>query len=63
MREKPTELDTVLAKDTELFMLIVSVIDPKKPVVRAFFEGCPDKEVPISIKKCEYMGGAKNGFK
>jgi hypothetical protein len=50
MREKPTELDTVLAKDAELFMFIVSVIDPKKPVVRAFFEGSVDNELPIKVK-------------
>lgn len=48
-REKPTELDTVLAKDTELFMFIVTVVDPAKPVVRAFYEGYPDQELPIKI--------------
>lgn len=46
-REKPTELDTVLGKDSELVMFIVSVIDQDKPVIRSFYEGYPDQEIPI----------------
>lgn len=46
-RETPTELDTILGKDTEMFMFIISVVNPEKPVVRAFYEGYPDQEVPL----------------
>jgi len=48
-REKPANLDTELAKDTELFMFIVAVVNKDKPVVRAFYEGYPEQELPIRI--------------
>ncbi len=48
LRDQPTKLDTVLAEDTDLFMFIISVVDPAKPIVRAFYEGDCSGEVPIT---------------
>lgn len=47
LRDTPTELDTVLAEGSEAFLVVVSTVEPTKPIVRAFYEGIPDKEVPI----------------
>ncbi len=47
--ELPSKLDTYLAKDTELFMFIVEATDPLKLKIRAFYEGCLNKEVQIKI--------------
>lgn len=49
LRELPTDLDRKLAEDTELFMFIVVVANPQQPVLRAFFEGCIEKEIKIKI--------------
>jgi hypothetical protein len=46
-RELPTTLDSILAKDSELFTFIVSTVNPSKIVIRAFFESIPDKEIKI----------------
>ncbi len=48
-RDTPTLLDTVLGEDTHLFMVIVSVVEPAAPVIRAFYEGRPDREVPLEF--------------
>ena len=49
LRDTPTELDTVLAEDSEAFLVIVSVVNPDRPIVRAFYEGIPEKEVLITV--------------
>jgi hypothetical protein len=46
-RDKPTDFDRVLGKDTELLMFIVGIVDQKKPIVRAFYEGNLSQEVQI----------------
>jgi len=46
-RDKPTVLDAVLARESGLLMFIVSMVDPAKPVIRAFYEGITVQEVPI----------------
>lgn len=38
-RDTCTELDTRLAEDSGLWMLILSMVDPERPILRAFFEG------------------------
>jgi hypothetical protein len=49
LRDTPTELDTILAEGSEAFLVVVSTVNPEKPIVRAFYEGVPAKEVPIVI--------------
>ena len=49
VRDTPTELDTVLAEGSALFLVVVSTVIPRWPIVRAFYEGIPDQEVPIRI--------------
>lgn len=46
-RDTPTELDEVLARDSGLLMFIVSMVWPEQPVIRAFYEGIREKEIPI----------------
>jgi len=46
-RDTPTELDSVLGKGSRLFMFIISMVDPNHPRVRAFFEGDPNREIPV----------------
>ena len=50
LRDTPTELDTILAEDSEAFLVIVSTVNPEKPIVRAFYEGIPEKEVAIIVE-------------
>lgn len=47
LRDTPTKLDTVLAKDSRLLMFIISMVNPGQPMIRAFYEGDLGKEVPI----------------
>jgi len=48
-RDTPTELDTVLGKDSRMLMFIVAMVNPEKPTLRAFFEGVQSLELPIQI--------------
>ena len=50
LRETPTALDTVLAADSRMLIFIISIVNVDQPVLRAFYEGKPDKEVPVIIK-------------
>lgn len=47
LRDKPTVLDTELGAGTDLVMLIVSMVDPEHPILRAFYEGDPQSELAI----------------
>lgn len=47
VRDTCTELDTRLAEGSGLWMLILSMIDPDRPVLRAFFEGRNDHEATV----------------
>ncbi len=47
VRDTPTLLDTVLARNSNLFSFIVSMVDIARPSVRAFYEASKEKEVPI----------------
>ncbi len=49
LRDTPTLIDTVLAKNSNIFQFIISFVDPKKAFMRAFFEGVLEKEVPIIL--------------
>lgn len=50
IRDKPTTLDTVLATDSGMLIFIISMVKVDQPLLRAFYEGNPDKEVPVIIK-------------
>ncbi len=47
LRDTPTKLDMVLAKNSNLYCFIVSLVDPSQPIIRAFYEGIKENEVPI----------------
>ncbi|HSZ69043.1 MAG TPA: hypothetical protein VK756_01645 [Solirubrobacteraceae bacterium] len=49
LRDTPTPLDNALGVNQGIWMLIVSMVDPHQPRLRAFFEGDKDREVPIAI--------------
>lgn len=49
LRDTCTELDRALAAGTGLWMLIVSVVDLDRPVVRAYFEGDNGAEAAIRV--------------
>ena len=51
IRDTPTLLDTVLARDSNLFSFIISMVDIEKPSMKAFFEGVIDNETPLVIDK------------
>ena len=53
IRDTPTELDTQLGRRSRMFMFIVSTVQPARPVIRAYFEGEADREVPIEITSGE----------
>jgi hypothetical protein len=47
LRDTPTALDTALGEGQGIWMLILSMVDPRRPLLRAFFEGDVDREVPV----------------
>lgn len=49
LRDTPTALDTALAAEQGIWMLILSMVDPERPRLRAFFEGREDREAPIRL--------------
>jgi len=48
-RETCTKLDTELARERGLWMLVLSMVDPQRPVLRAFFEGDNDHEARVLL--------------
>jgi hypothetical protein len=50
VRDTPTHLDTVLARNSCLFQFIISMVDITNPIIRAFYEGIREKETPIFIQ-------------
>jgi len=50
IRDTPTLLDTVLARNSRLFQFIISLVDLNNPRIRAFYEGQREKETPIFIQ-------------
>ncbi len=48
-RDTCTALDTALARGSGLWAFILSMVDPDRPVLRAFFEGDNAREAPISV--------------
>jgi len=48
-RDTPTELDGILATGSRMIMFVVSMVDPEKPLMRAFYEGDINKEIHITV--------------
>lgn len=48
-RDTPTELDTVLGKESRMLMFIIAMVNPDTPIIRAFFEGVQSLELPVHI--------------
>lgn len=51
IRDTPTLLDSILARNSNLFSFIVSMVDVTRPRIRAFYEGSAENEVPIHIQE------------
>ncbi len=49
-RDTPTKLDTLLARHSNFFQFIISLVDLDKPVIRAFYEGFEEKEITVTIQ-------------
>lgn len=49
LRDTPTTLDLELAKDSETIVVIISMVNPQKPIVRFFYEGILNKELKVII--------------
>jgi len=47
LRDTPTALDTALGEGQGLWMLILSMVDPERPILRAFWEGRPEAEAKL----------------
>lgn len=47
VRDTPTTLDAVLAGESGLLMFIVSMVEPVRPIIRAFYEGREEQEIPV----------------
>ncbi len=48
-RETCTALDEALARGCGLWMLVLSMVDPDRPVLRAFFEGDNEREARVVL--------------
>lgn len=49
IRDTPTELDLMLGEGSRILMFIISMVNPAKPIIKAFFEGVPHQEIAIKI--------------
>jgi hypothetical protein len=58
-RDSCTELDRVMASDSDQWMFILSVVDRERPVLRAFYEGCNDHEATIHLIPDTVIGGCR----
>lgn len=47
VRDTPTTLDSLLGSESRLLMFIISMVDPTLPLIRAFYEGDINRELPI----------------
>jgi hypothetical protein len=48
-RDRPTELDTILGNGSRMLMFIASLVDSDRPLIRSYYEGAPEREVPIVV--------------
>jgi hypothetical protein len=49
LRDTPTALDAALAEGQGVWTLILSLVDPARPLLRAFYEGMKDREARILV--------------
>ena len=49
LRDTPTTLDTVLGAESNMLVFIISMVNSEEPLIRAFYEGKPDREIPIVV--------------
>lgn len=49
LRDTCTEVDRDLGRGSGLLMFILSMVDPDRPVLRAYFEGDNDDERPVRV--------------
>lgn len=54
-RDTPTALDTRLAEASGMWSLILSMVDPGRPRLRAFFEGHIDREAKVHVEGDEQV--------
>ena len=47
LRDTPTRLDAILAEKSGLVMFIISMVDPGSPIIRTFYEGILEQEIPL----------------
>lgn len=47
VRDTPTTLDEVLGKESGHLMFIISMVDPARPIIRVFYEGSMEWELPV----------------
>lgn len=50
LRDTPTRLDAALVEGQGIWMLILSLVDPARPILRAFFEGRKEREARIVVR-------------
>ena len=50
LRDTPTLLDTVLARNSNLFTFIIAMTDVSRPAIKAFFEGEKEQQVPVVVR-------------
>jgi hypothetical protein len=50
IRDTPTKLDTLLARNSNFYQFIISLVDIDRPIIRAFYEGYNDKETPVALR-------------
>jgi hypothetical protein len=49
IRDTCTEIDTALSEESNAVMFIISLVDIDRPIIRAFYEGRNDLEIPIEF--------------
>jgi hypothetical protein len=56
VRDTPTRLDGILAKNSGFLSFIVSMVDIRAPRIRAFYEGLAESEIPIQLEEERQAG-------
>lgn len=49
LRDSCTQLDTCLAEGSGLWMFILSLVDPDRPILRTYYEGRNDQEAVVRL--------------
>ena len=49
IRDTPTTLDNILGRGSRLIMMIISMVNPEEPIIRAYAEGSNEAEITIKI--------------